>query len=140
MIEKLKVKLAVYLVVRDKEQILLLKRQNTGYMDGYYSLIAGHVDPSEDALRAMAREAKEEASISIKERDLKLLLTCHRTSCNYIDLYFTTKTYSGTITNQEPDKCSDLSFFSVNNLPENIIPEVKKSIESILEGKNYITF
>ena len=30
----------------------------------------------------------------------------------------------------EPDKCSELSWYDINNLPENIIPCVKKAIEN----------
>ncbi len=30
----------------------------------------------------------------------------------------------------EPNKCSELSWFDINNLPRNIIPCVKKAIEN----------
>jgi 8-oxo-dGTP diphosphatase len=56
---------AVYLILRRDSQVLLLKRANTGYQDGKYSLIAGHLEGDELATEATAREAKEEAGISV---------------------------------------------------------------------------
>lgn len=38
---------AVYLLLIKENQILLLKRANTGYEDGNYSLVAGHIDGNE---------------------------------------------------------------------------------------------
>jgi len=140
MSEKLKVKFAVYLVLCDGDDILLSKRQNTGYMDGMYSLVAGHVEEGESVVQAMMREAKEEAGIDIKEEDLDVLLTCHRIRQQYIDVYLSPMDYSGEITNVEPNKCEELKFFNEDNLPENVVPEVRAALQAISKGKNYITY
>lgn len=50
---------AVYLLLRSKGKILLLRRSNTGYQDGMYSLIAGHLDGDELGTEGLIREAKE---------------------------------------------------------------------------------
>ena len=39
--------IAVYLVLLRDEQVLMLRRHNTGYEDGNYSVIAGHVERDE---------------------------------------------------------------------------------------------
>ena len=54
---------AVYLLLLREGHVLLLRRHNTGYEDGNYSVIAGHVDPGERVTQALVREAAEEAGI-----------------------------------------------------------------------------
>ena len=44
---------AVHLFLIKKGKILLLRRFNTGYEDGNYSLVAGHVDGNEDVKSAI---------------------------------------------------------------------------------------
>lgn len=44
---KNKVNLSVHLLLLNKDNILMLRRYNTGYEDGNYSLIAGHLEKNE---------------------------------------------------------------------------------------------
>lgn len=120
-----------------KKEVLLSLRKNTGYRDGEYELPGGHVDQGEDLMHAMVREAKEELLIDIKEEDLKIVHILHHYKGDRINFILTTDTYEGTPSIGEPDKCEKLEWFDVNNLPDNIMGKVKKSIEEINEGVFY---
>ena len=52
---------AVYGIIRDSTgKILTVKRKNTGYLDGWYGLPAGHIEGIETIKEAMQREIQEE--------------------------------------------------------------------------------
>ena len=126
--------LAVYLIVNEKGKTLLYLRQNTGYCDGMYSLVAGHVEENESVIDAMIREAKEEADMDLIPDDLEGVLTMHRKE--RVDFFFKLKKFSGKFKNLEPDKCKELKFFDINELPKNTIPYISKALrtsKSILE-------
>jgi 8-oxo-dGTP pyrophosphatase MutT (NUDIX family) len=132
----------VYLVLRKGNQILLLQRANTGYQDGMYGLVAGHVDGDELATVAMAREAKEEAGIDIDPTKLNFIHVAHRLSRGEVgqervDLFYELREWQGEVTNAEPEKCSDLSWFDIDNLPEDMLPFVRRVLTDISRGIAY---
>lgn len=131
--ERFKIYIAAYLVFANDEQVLLLRRANTGYQDGNYSLVAGHLDGGKTAKQCIIREAEEEAGILLRPADLEVAHVMHRyrPEREYIDIYLQTNTWEGEIKNIEPDKCNELKWFSLDNLPNYIIPEVKLALENI---------
>ncbi len=127
---------ASYLTLFKDNKILLLKRFNTGYEDGNYSMIAGHVDPNETFTQCIIREAEEEAGILLKPKDLEVVHVMHRNSRTAenderVDVFFITEKWDGEIANKEPHKCDDLSWFDMDKIPENIIPYIRHAIEKI---------
>ena len=126
---------AVYLVLLEGERVLLLRRANTGFEDGNYSLIAGHVEPGESAVAAMIREAREEAGITLTQDDLRFAHTQHRRSAAgriYFDLYFIAQRWLGEPTNVEPSKCDDMGWFAQSDLPQNVTPFVRVVLDDHL--------
>ena len=137
--ERFKLVTACHLILIEKNQILLLRRYNTGYEDGNYSVVAGHIDGNESVITAMRREAFEEAGIDIKENDLEIVHVMHRRTKEResIDYFLTCKNYSGQIQIMEKDKCDELAFYPLNELPMNVIPYVRKAIEYCQNNKMF---
>lgn len=131
--ERFKIIPSSYLVLIKDGKVLLSRRYNTGYMDGFYGFPAGHLDGGETFKQAMVREAREEIGITINPLDLELIHVTDRMMIGNerIDLFFTAKTWQGEPKNMEPEKCDDLSWFDLNSPPENVIPYIGQVIESI---------
>lgn len=124
-------RVAVYLMLVRDEEILLLRRFNTGWMDGKYDVPAGHIEGNEPITQAMIREAKEEAGITLTKDDLEPATAMHRKSdSEYVDFYFVARHWEGAPIIGEPDKCDEVKWFPLNNLPENLVLYTRKAIEN----------
>ena len=132
---------ATYLILLDGERVLLLRRANTGFEDGNYSLIAGHVEVGESAGAAMIREAREEVGITLALADLEFAHTQHRRSAAgraYFDLYFIARRWVGEPSNVEPSKCDDMRWFALTDLPNNLTSFVRLVLaEHLPHGSAY---
>ncbi|MFH1522957.1 MAG: NUDIX domain-containing protein [Patescibacteria group bacterium] len=145
--KRFKITPAVYLVLIKDNKVLLLRRYNTGHEDGNYSFVAGHFDGNETIMQAMVREAREEADINIKEEDLEIAHVIHRfaeyndvSSGERIDFFIKAEKWQGEPKNMEPEKCDDLDWFDLDNLPENTIAYIKQAIDSINKKIFYSEF
>lgn len=128
----------VYLILRNGDEVLLHLRKATGYCDGFYGLVSGHVEDGEQATAAIIREAYEEAGIQIEPSGLKVVHVMHRQTNRFnMDLFFECSEWKGAITNQEPEKCSILAFFPLTELPPNTIGYIKDALEAIIIKRFY---
>ncbi len=139
--EKFKLLAAVHLLLFRNNSILLLRRFNTGYEDGNYSVPAGHIEDIETATQATIREALEETGIMLKPSDLKMVHVMHRKGTDIrVDFFFIATNWLGEPMNREPNKCNELAWFSLNNLPTNIIPYVSSALQNYQAGVHYSEF
>ncbi|WP_219834118.1 NUDIX domain-containing protein [Paenibacillus sp. R14(2021)] len=124
---------AVHLLFYRNEEVLLLKRKNTGFEDGKWSVVAGRIDGGEEVKSAAIREAKEEAGVDILPEDLDIAGVIHRKNGNteWIDFYLNVRAWRGVIVNAEPHKCEALQWFDRRALPEPMIGYIRTAI-----GKN----
>ncbi len=127
--ERFKLIGAVHLFLIHDEKILLLRRFNTGYEDGNYSVVAGHLDGNEEIKAAMIREAREEVGIELAGEDVQVVGVMHRKSNDErVDFFLVAECWSGELRNCEPDKCDELAWFELDSLPTNMIPYVRRAL------------
>ena len=128
---------------------LLLERKNstTGnteilmmlaeYLDNQYDLPGGHLEPGEDLYDAMIREAKEEIGITIKRENMQIVHIYHHFSKDVLKFVFKVANYSGEIKNLEPEKCKEIRWIDINNLPKNTIKGIKNEIINVYNDIYY---
>jgi 8-oxo-dGTP diphosphatase len=129
------------LLRRDDGKVAFVMRANTSYMNGYYSLTAGKVEKDESFVQAAVREAKEEAGVVVTPDQLRLVMVCHRKESNetmsWVDVFFEATEWEGEVINAEPDQHSAVEWLDLDNLPENVIPPLRLTLEQITAGVSF---
>lgn len=136
------VPVSVHLLLIRENKILLMRRKDTGFADGFYSMPAGKLEPKESVENAIIREVKEEINIDIKNETLKAIQVMNRNGIDRerIDYFFTVDRWNGEIKNNEPNKCDDLKWFDIDDLPENTIPYIKEAVINYNKKINFSLF
>jgi 8-oxo-dGTP diphosphatase len=125
----------IHLFFLRSDQVLLLRRFQTGYMDGFYSVPAGHLDGEETVRMAGVREAREEIGVGIDPDDMLFAGVFHRHSDDErVDFFFHVQKWDGEPVNSEPGKCDDLRWVDVDSLPRNTIPYVRQALKNFQDG------
>lgn len=139
--ERFKLVSAVHVLLIREGRLLLLRRYNTGYEDGKYSVIAGHLDGNETVVAAAVREAREEAGIELDPGQVRVAAVMHRKSTDErIDWFVVASQWAGKVRIREPEKCDEMSWFTLNDLPDSVIPYVRRAIGNILHGQWYDSY
>lgn len=134
-------KSAVHLFLLRDDEILLLRRFNTGYQDGNFSVVAGHLDGGEQIKTAMIREAREEIGVHFIPDDLEVVHVMHRLSDDErIDFFLSAHHWEGEVQNKEPHKCDLLAWYPLDDLPANLIPYVRRAIDNYRQGVWFASF
>ncbi len=134
-------KVAVHLFFFRQGQILLLRRFNTGWEDGNFSVVAGHLEAGETVTQAAAREAAEEVGVTVLPADLEIVHVMNRKSEDErIDFFMRVRDWRGQIHNHEPGKCDLLDWYFLDTLPPNTIPYVRFALEKSQAGIFYSEF
>ena len=131
----------VHLLFFREGRVLLARRANTGYMDGHYSVPAGHLDGGESVTQAAIREAQEEVGLDLAPQALEFACVLHRREGDErIDFFLRVQHWTGEPVNCEPHKCDQLLWVELDALPENTIPYVRQGIQNARNGTPFQEF
>ncbi|MEI6532530.1 MAG: NUDIX domain-containing protein [Candidatus Roizmanbacteria bacterium] len=133
---RMSARVAVYGFLMKDKNVFLMRRYNTGFADGNFSVPAGHVEADESITQAMVRELKEETGIDVNENDLHLAHVMKRKSTEsiYIDFFFVISKWDGQPHNRELDKCDLTEWCLMDELPQNILGYINDALNSYKEG------
>ena len=122
-----------------REEVLLLRRANTNYMDGRWDFAgSGHVEEGETASQAACREVFEETGLTVRPEAVRFIHLSHRVKePTYYDLYFEIRQWTGEPAIQEPEKCSAMDWFPVDDLPRDMIANRRRTFLLARSGVAY---
>ena len=134
-----------------KQELLLQKRgQDVPGAGRWDATAGGHVDGDWESMRMAAkREAMEEVGVDVDINKTLFETVIHSTSMNvpksetsyfgqYVSLYVFANKFTGTPTVCECGKCSELEWFPIDNLPDNLWPIA--TVAAIENFKNKIVY
>jgi 8-oxo-dGTP diphosphatase len=131
----------VHMFFLREDRILLIRRYQTGYMDGHYSVPAGHLDGNEPVRQAAVREAREEIGVGIDPAEIRFAGVFHRYEGDErVDFFVQVLNWEGEPLNAEPQKCDEIRWVELNRLPENTIPYIRRAIENFRAGVAFEEF
>lgn len=133
--------MGVYTVLQDSDdKVFLLRRSNARWMNGYYSLPAGRVESGETFIEGAVREAYEEAGVQIVAEDLDLYAVINRQEDgkhpDWVDLFYVTRTWQGEAHIHEQDSFDYAGWFSLDDLPDNVIKNQRDALVELSKRKN----
>ena len=128
-----------------KKQILLQRRQNTGFADGLWDFsCAGKVEKGETMTATAVREAREELGVEVAPDKIHFICLVHKrdesADLTYINAYFICSKFEGEPTVCEKEKCSELRWFDLDGLPDDLIDDRRQALNSYFNGINYIEY
>ena len=132
----------VGIILKKDDQVLLIKRKNTDWGQGQWNFPGGLLEEGETLIQAAAREAREEVDVNINPEDLRLMhvLQVRKSATNTKDIfgfYFVATIWQETPVNNEPERHSEIGWFSINELPEQSTQHAQQAIAGLKSGTIY---
>lgn len=135
---------SVFVVVCRGDHVLLLRRANTGWKDGQWSLPAGSHDGGETLEQSAARELREETGLDAHPHDMRLIHLLHaRAGDNggeWLGAFFLATHWQGDAVISEPAKHDGLDWFPLDALPDELIAYTRQGLRLGLQGTAYSSF
>lgn len=132
----------VHLILRRGEEVLLARRRDTGYADGLLHAPSGHAEDGEDVREAMIREAREETGLDLAPGDLRVALVMQHQGprgAPRIGWFFEARYGAGgEPVNAEPAKCSEIGWFPLDALPDDMVAYCRAGLDAYRAGDRFV--
>ncbi|MFE3387776.1 trifunctional class I SAM-dependent methyltransferase/NUDIX hydrolase/VOC family protein [Streptomyces anulatus] len=132
----------VHLILRRGPDVLLARRADTGYADGLLHMPSGHAEDGEDVREAMIREAAEEIGLDLEPEELRVALVMqHRGPGGGARMgwfFVAEHDPSRPPRNAEPEKCSELDWFPLAALPDDMVAYCRAGLDGYRAGERFM--
>lgn len=132
----------VWIFLREWDKILLMKRKSEWNSDGMWALPGGRLDTQETNTQCILREVEEELGLQLDSKKFSDPITIYsvqkKTLKVFLWRFVICDEREGHPINNEPDKCSKISRYRIDNLPKNISPYIQEAYEAFMEGERYV--
>lgn len=129
-----------FVVLSEEDDVLLVQPDKKESVAGdLYALVGTNVEQGETVLQAIRREVKEEINLGLPESDFSLMHVSHGKDSKheFIAFFFHVDISEFSLEDNESSKYSDMEFFDINELPNNIIPSHEQALDSIKKAVLY---
>ncbi|MDP9611011.1 methyltransferase domain-containing protein [Streptomyces demainii] len=138
----------VHLILRRGADVLLARRANTGYADGLLHAPSGHVEDGEDVRAALLRETAEEIGIILAPDEVRAVLVMQHkapTGAARTGWFFEAELGAPgrpgedgrEPVNREPEKCSELGWFPLDALPDDMVAYCRAGLDAYRAGHRF---
>ncbi|KOG47227.1 NUDIX hydrolase [Streptomyces virginiae] len=132
----------VHLVLRrdggSGPEVLLSRRAGPVYAAGMWHLPSGHLEPGEDMVEGVIREAREETGVVIAAADVAAAVTVHhrppRGAGSRIGVLFEVRRWSGAPRVMEPDRCDGMGWYPLDGLPDPMVAYCRAGLDAYRAG------
>lgn len=128
-------RVAVSILVKNGDRILLLKRQGTTHGNGTWGPPTGHINYSEAPEQTAVRETQEETGVNIDTVKFRTMTNdvFEQDGVHYITLWMEAKYVSGGARVNAPDEMSEVGWYTWDSLPQPLF----LPLQNLLGGKTY---
>lgn len=127
-------------ILRKEGRVFWKARQNSSFLNGFWSLPAGHLEGEETVIDAALRELKEEAGVSTFKKYLKLVHFQTQIGTDGIrnHVYFEVSKWIGEPRNAEPTKASLVAWIDpLKEKRKKYVPSELLALKCISKGEMY---
>ncbi len=131
---------AVIVHDHDAHRVLLLQRgPHAKFAQGKWDLPVGKNHPGESVTATAVRELHEETGLTVAASDLELAHVIHgargiEAPHGFLTVVFATRRWTGSATNAEPEKHSQVCWVDTAAVPEDFVPTTYMALTRYLSG------
>lgn len=124
-----KVGVGVFILIDGKFPMLLRKGSHAA---GDWALTGGHLELGESWEECAIRETREELGLEIQNlRFISATNDIFDEAKHYVTIFMAADWASGEAVNAEPEKASDLRFFTIGTMPDNVMLPIKNLLKEM---------